>query len=64
MVIFVCAHKFTCYFDFIILCSLIYLGMMDQQSTTFRPKYSILVPTYCERLNISLLVYLLFKELK
>lgn len=28
------------------------------------PKYSILVPTYCERLNIALLVYLLFKSLR
>lgn len=27
-------------------------------------KYSILVPTYCERLNIALLTYLLFKSLE
>ncbi|KAJ7561941.1 hypothetical protein O6H91_03G048400 [Diphasiastrum complanatum] len=29
-----------------------------------RNKYSVLIPTYCERLNIALLTYLLFKFLK
>lgn len=36
----------------------------DDGNTSPHPKYSILVPTYCERLNIALLVYLLFKSLK
>lgn len=38
--------------------------MANEDSKRFHPKYSILVPTYCERLNIALLAYLLFKSLE
>jgi len=40
---------------------LIYLVMEEQQHK--KNKYSIIVPTYNERLNIALLVYLVFKHL-
>jgi len=40
---------------------LIYLVMEEQQRK--KNKYSIIVPTYNERLNIALLVYLVFKHL-
>jgi dolichol-phosphate mannosyltransferase len=29
-----------------------------------RPEYSIIVPTYNERLNVALIVYLIFKHLR
>lgn len=37
-------------------------AMMEEKSSI--SKYSIIVPTYNERLNIALFVYLVFKHLK
>lgn len=37
---------------------------MDGQHQKQKNKYSIIVPTYNERLNIGLIVYLIFKHLR
>ena len=38
--------------------------MEKQNQQEEKNKYSIIVPTYNERLNIALIVYLIFKHLK
>lgn len=38
--------------------------MEGKQQNKEKNKYSIIVPTYNERLNIALLVYLIFKHLR
>ncbi|TKY46062.1 Dolichol-phosphate mannosyltransferase subunit 1 [Spatholobus suberectus] len=37
---------------------------MDGQHQKHKNKYSIIVPTYNERLNIGIIVYLIFKHLR
>lgn len=38
--------------------------MEEQQHNKEKNKYSIIIPTYNERLNIALIVYLVFKHLR